>query len=76
VSGLVADAFYQRDLAAKVMRFAERARARGAAVLAGDFGWAYLPSTKVATSRSAAGPNQENPALLTRTPTAPACSTR
>ncbi len=40
---LVADAFYQRDLAARVMRFAGRARARGAAVLAGDFGRAYLP---------------------------------
>ena len=33
---LVADAFYQRDLAGKVMRFIERAHARGAAVLAGD----------------------------------------
>jgi predicted nicotinamide N-methyase len=40
---LVADAFYQRDLAARVMRFAGRARARGTAVLAGDFGRAYLP---------------------------------
>ena len=40
---LAADAFYQRDLASRVMRFAERGRARGAAVLAGDFGRAYLP---------------------------------
>jgi predicted nicotinamide N-methyase len=40
---LVADAFYERDLAAQVLRFAERARERGAAVLAGDFGRAYLP---------------------------------
>jgi predicted nicotinamide N-methyase len=40
---LVADAFYERDLAGKVMRFLERSHARGAAVLAGDFGRAYLP---------------------------------
>jgi predicted nicotinamide N-methyase len=40
---LVADAFYQRDLAARVMRFAGRGQARGAAVLAADFGRAYLP---------------------------------
>jgi predicted nicotinamide N-methyase len=40
---LIADAFYERDLAAKVMRFAERARAHGAAVLAADPGRAYLP---------------------------------
>ena len=40
---LAADAFYQRDLARRVMRFAERGQARGAAVLAGDFGRAYLP---------------------------------
>jgi predicted nicotinamide N-methyase len=42
---LIADAFYQRDLAARVMRFAERARGRGAVALAGDFGRAYLPRT-------------------------------
>jgi len=40
---LVADAFYERDLAAQAMRFLERARARGAEVLAGDLGRAYLP---------------------------------
>ncbi len=40
---LIADAFYQRDLATQVMRFARRGRARGAAVLAADFGRAYLP---------------------------------
>jgi predicted nicotinamide N-methyase len=44
---LVADAFYQRDLAARVMRFLDRAHARGAAVLAGDFGRAYLPRTRL-----------------------------
>jgi predicted nicotinamide N-methyase len=44
---LVADAFYQRDLAGKVMRFLERSRARGAAVLAGDFGRAYLPRDRL-----------------------------
>jgi predicted nicotinamide N-methyase len=40
---LSADAFYTRDLAAKIMRFLQRARARGASVLAADFGRAYLP---------------------------------
>ena len=40
---LVADAFYERDLAAKVLVFLEQARARGAATLAGDFGRTYLP---------------------------------
>jgi predicted nicotinamide N-methyase len=44
---LVADAFYERDLAGKVMRFLERAHARGAAVLAGDFGRAYLPRDRL-----------------------------
>jgi predicted nicotinamide N-methyase len=44
---LVADAFYERDLAGQVMRFLERARARGAAVLAGDFGRAYLPFSRL-----------------------------
>jgi len=40
---LAGDAFYERDLAAKIMRFLERSHARGAAVLAGDCGRAYLP---------------------------------
>jgi predicted nicotinamide N-methyase len=40
---LVADAFYQRDLAGKVMRFAERSQACGADVLVGDFDRPYLP---------------------------------
>jgi predicted nicotinamide N-methyase len=40
---LVADAFYQPELAGKVMRFVARCQARGAAVLVGDFGRAYLP---------------------------------
>jgi len=44
---LVADAFYQRDLAARVMRFAARGQARGAAVLAADFGRAYLPRDRL-----------------------------
>ena len=44
---LVADAFYQRDLAARVIRFAERGQARGAAVLAADFGRAYLPRDRL-----------------------------
>ncbi len=44
---LVADAFYQRDLARQVMGFLERSRARGTAVLAGDFGRAYLPRARL-----------------------------
>ena len=44
---LVADAFYQRDLAARVMRFAGRGHARGAVVLAADFGRAYLPRDRL-----------------------------
>jgi predicted nicotinamide N-methyase len=44
---LVADAFYQRDLATRVMRFASRAQARGATVLAADFGRAYLPRDRL-----------------------------
>jgi predicted nicotinamide N-methyase len=44
---LVADAFYQRELAAKVTRFIEQTHARGATVLAGDFGRAYLPRDRL-----------------------------
>ena len=44
---LVADAFYQRELAARMIRFAQRSQARGAAVLAGDFGRAYLPRDRL-----------------------------
>ena len=45
---LAADAFYERDLAAQVLRFLERAHAAGAAVLAGDFGRTYLPRARLA----------------------------
>src|SRR5207248_4225272 len=44
---LAADAFYQRDLSTRVMRFARRAHACGAAVLAADFGRAYLPRDRL-----------------------------
>ena len=44
---LVADAFYERDLAVEVLRLAERAHARGAAVLVGDLGRAYLPRARL-----------------------------
>jgi predicted nicotinamide N-methyase len=44
---LAADAFYERELAGKVLRFLERGHARGAAVLAGDFGRAYLPRDRL-----------------------------
>jgi predicted nicotinamide N-methyase len=44
---LVADAFYQRELAAQVVRFLDRCHARGAAVLVGDFGRPYLPRDRL-----------------------------
>jgi predicted nicotinamide N-methyase len=44
---LVADAFYQRDLARDVMRFLERAGTSGTDVLIGDFGRAYLPGGRL-----------------------------
>jgi predicted nicotinamide N-methyase len=44
---LVADAFYERDLAVEVLRLAERSQARGAAVLVGDFGRAHLPRARL-----------------------------
>jgi predicted nicotinamide N-methyase len=40
---LVADAFYERELAGRVTRFLTRAQTRGTAFLAGDLGRAYLP---------------------------------
>ena len=45
---LAADAFYERDLAGQVLRFLERGHARGAVVLVGDFGRAYLPQARLA----------------------------
>ena len=44
---LVADAFYERELADKVMSFLERAHQCGAAALAGDFGRTYLPRDRL-----------------------------
>ncbi len=44
---LVADAFYERDLACRVTRFLDRARACGVAALVGDFGRAYLPQDRL-----------------------------
>lgn len=44
---LVADAFYERNLAGRVMRFLDRAESRGAAVLVGDFGRAFLPAERL-----------------------------
>jgi predicted nicotinamide N-methyase len=55
---LVADAFYQRDLAGKVMRFAERGYARGADVLVGDLGRPYLPRDRLAPLASYDVPGQ------------------
>jgi predicted nicotinamide N-methyase len=45
---LVADAFYEKELAGQVLRFAERNHARGAAVLVGDLGRTYLPRSRLA----------------------------
>ena len=44
---LVADAFYERDLADRVTLFLERARGCGADILAGDFGRTYLPRDRL-----------------------------
>jgi predicted nicotinamide N-methyase len=44
---LVADAFYEKELAQQVMRFLERARARDAIVLAGDLGRRFLPRPRL-----------------------------
>jgi predicted nicotinamide N-methyase len=55
---LVADAFYEPDLAGKVMRFAERGHARGAAVLVGDFGRDYLPRDRLTPLASYDVPGQ------------------
>ncbi|MFE9423829.1 class I SAM-dependent methyltransferase [Kitasatospora sp. NPDC006697] len=40
---LAGDVFYEREMAARFLPFLERARARGAQVLVGDPGRAYLP---------------------------------
>jgi predicted nicotinamide N-methyase len=44
---LVADAFYEQDLAGQVLAFLDRSHVRGAAVLAGDFGRRYLPQARL-----------------------------
>lgn len=49
---LVADAFYQRELAARVLGFLDRARAGGAEVLAADLGRSYLPRARLAAITS------------------------
>lgn len=43
---LAADAWYQRELAGRLLSFLERARAAGAEVLVADPGRAYLPRTQ------------------------------
>jgi predicted nicotinamide N-methyase len=44
---LAADAFYERELASRMTRYLERGQARGADVLVGDFGRAYLPQDRL-----------------------------
>ena len=56
---LVADAFYERELAARVIGFAGRGRARGAGVLVGDFGRAYLPRAWLTALASYDVPGQD-----------------
>jgi len=56
---LVADAFYQRELAARVTAFAGRGRTRGADVLVGDFGRAYLPRSLLTALASYDVPEQD-----------------
>jgi predicted nicotinamide N-methyase len=55
---LVADAFYQPALAGQMMRFLERSHARGAAVLVGDFGRAFLPRDRLRALASYDVPGQ------------------
>ena len=56
---LVADAFYNRELAGRVTKLAERGHARGAAVLVGDFGRAYLPRDRLIELASYDVPGQD-----------------
>jgi predicted nicotinamide N-methyase len=49
---LVADAFYERGLADKVMSFLEHASGCGAVILAGDFGRTYLPRDRLVSLAS------------------------
>ncbi|HLH58546.1 MAG TPA: 50S ribosomal protein L11 methyltransferase [Streptosporangiaceae bacterium] len=44
---LCGDAFYEKDLAERMLAFLERARARGTRVLAGDPGRAFLPAGRL-----------------------------
>jgi predicted nicotinamide N-methyase len=55
---LVADAFYEQELAGKVTKLAERGHARGADVLIGDFGRAYLPRDRLVELASYDVPGQ------------------
>jgi predicted nicotinamide N-methyase len=55
---LVADAFYERNLAGKVTNLAERGHARGSAILVGDFGRAYLPRDRLVQLASYDVPGQ------------------
>jgi predicted nicotinamide N-methyase len=54
---LVADAFYEQELAGRILRFAERSHARRAAVLVGDLGRTYLPRARLAPLASYDVPN-------------------
>jgi predicted nicotinamide N-methyase len=49
---VVADAFYERDLASQVTTFLERCHAGGTSVLVGDLGRRYLPYSRLAALES------------------------
>jgi predicted nicotinamide N-methyase len=49
---LVADAFYERDLAGQVTEFLGRCRGLGTGVLVGDLGRRYLPYSRLSALAS------------------------
>ncbi|MER6400050.1 class I SAM-dependent methyltransferase [Kitasatospora sp. NPDC059973] len=67
---LAGDVFYERAMAARFLPFLERARARGAVVIVGDPGRAYLPRghfTELAAYRVPVVADLEDAALKTTT---------
>jgi predicted nicotinamide N-methyase len=76
---LAADAWYERELADRLLRFLERARAGGADVLVADPGRAYLPRsrfTRLATYQVPGTGALEDSDTKTASVLAPAWGTR
>jgi predicted nicotinamide N-methyase len=76
---LAGDLFYERPMAERVMRFIERAQARGADVLIGDPGREYLPRPRfvaLATYEVAVPPGLEDRDVKVTNVWRPAASTR